>query len=324
MKILNFKAHTMLWALYFLFSIFVFAAPVRKAPWMPRSTCKESWSRFISSNLHLYDSKRDKNYKTFSDRLSRSDCRKEWTILVYMAADNDLSPYAFMDLYEMEAGYASGLNGAASTITTDLIVQLDTAKTNHIRRYHMFQSDEVYNNSLKKRDFLNKSEADIYSPVIEELSETKSPQSDLKKFLKWGVVSYPADYYMVIVWGHGQGWSSGPLSKKELKSKYLNEDATQLEGVEDAARNQVKDSGDFSGRRFGGLAFDDTQKSFLGIPQLSRVLNELVKEELHGEPLDVYASDACLMQMAEVAYEISDAANFVEGSTKVQDLMGLQ
>ena len=48
-------------------------------------------------------------YANYVEALSfdRKDCQKELTVLVFMAASNDLSPYAFWDLTEMEASYST-------------------------------------------------------------------------------------------------------------------------------------------------------------------------------------------------------------------------
>ena len=45
----------------------------------------------------------------------RTACYKDWTVLIYMAADNDLFPYAQLNLYEMEAQESGGGGRSAST-----------------------------------------------------------------------------------------------------------------------------------------------------------------------------------------------------------------
>ena len=61
--------------------------------------------------------------------------KKDWTILVYMAADqDDLKPFAYMNLYEMETPVTPGEPGAAAK--SDVVVQLDTPGTTGLRRLH--------------------------------------------------------------------------------------------------------------------------------------------------------------------------------------------
>ena len=93
------------------------------------------------------------NYQKYYQRSDRSHCMKEWAVLVYMAADNDLTPYAFWDLYEMESRLAGEANLGASTSTVDVLVELDTFARTGVQRYHVFQSDEAYDATLRLEDF---------------------------------------------------------------------------------------------------------------------------------------------------------------------------
>lgn len=71
-----------------LFGIFV----ANQASALP--SCKEQWK----NQDYQYNFKED--YSDFQNRLQRNQCEKDWTVLVYMAADNDLNPYALMDLLD--------------------------------------------------------------------------------------------------------------------------------------------------------------------------------------------------------------------------------
>jgi hypothetical protein len=124
--------------------------------------------------------------------------------------------------------------------------------------------------------------SDIESPVVgREEDETLPPGESLRRFLAWGVASYPSSHYLVIVWGHGFGWHP--------------------------ARGRDSGSG-LSDRRLltGGIAWDQSQGTVLDIPSLRAALDSVSREHLGGRPFDVYASDACLMQSLEVATELAD------------------
>ena len=56
-----------------------------------------------------------------------------------------------------------------------------------------------------------------------------------------------------------------------------------------------------------GISFDDETGNYIRTPQLGLILKEAGK-------VDILAFDACLMQMAEVAYEVKDNAEVVIGS----------
>ena len=61
-----------------------------------------------------------------------------------------------------------------------------------------------------------------------------------------------------------------------------------------------------------GIAYDDVSQNHMEVDQLGRALAQ-VKQAL-GHKIDVFATDACLMQMAAVAYELKDSANVIVGS----------
>ena len=275
--------------------------------WFPSESCKSKWSKLIPKNEHGFRFGIDRDYKEYKERIDRKNCYKDWNILVYMAADNNLAPYALWDLFEMEAGYESGRRYAGSGVRTDLIAQVELPEK-EIQRIHLFQTPEAPNKSWSKREYLALKGPDIQSPRVRVSSETGSNhQGKLEEFLAWGMREYPALNTMVIVWGHGQGWSSGVRASN-----------SQFNAESGAA------SGPFVGRKFtGGIAFDDSDGSYLSIPELRKSLQNVRMGVNEGKPIDIYLSDACLMQMGEVANEISDEARFIIGSAQVQDYLGI-
>ncbi len=264
--------------------------------------CKDQWK----GQPYAYDFQEE--YGAFQRRLQRTECEKEWTVLVYMAADNELFPFALWDLYEMEAAYKNK-NVAASSLKADLIVQVDGPANDDLRRLHIFSGPEEYREHTKD-DFIAAKLDSVKSPVIERLSESnrQTEQQRLENFLTWAVEKYPSRNYMLVVWGHGQGWKSYPVTDP-AKSRFL--DPPGLPEFPKPASDPA----------FGGIAFHQSSGTWLDIPALSRALKKF--QNAVGKSLDVYASDACLMQMLEVSYELAENARFVVGSTQVQSFLGL-
>ena len=225
---------------------------------------------------------------------------KDWTILVYMAADQkDLAPYAYMNLYEMESAFAGDARTAASTETTNLVVQLDTPGQTGLRRLRMVADAHPYDNTLSKTYFEGRRESDIASPVVQLLDEPAQQNAaqsarDLQNFLHWGVTTYPARHYMVIVWGHGRGFAPAQSPNAPANSETLR-----------------------------GIAADETQGTYLDTPLLRDTLQAVVHEDLGDRPFDIYASDACLMQSIEVAQELVGVSRFIVGSAQIQPFSGL-
>ncbi len=267
-KILSPK--NLLWhflGLYFL-SIPCFAKP----------SCSSGWEGPVAEQLS------DRSLPTRQNTLKRKDCEKEWTLLVYMAADNNLSPFAIEDLLEMEKPVWNSNQGSATSSHIDVLTQLDSQGDHGVQRRQMY--------SYKKSEDNLKT---VLSPVVEELPENDSanPQN-LYDFLKWGLDEYPSRHVMVVIWGHGQGWTSGIGS-------------------------------------YGGIAFDDTSNSKMSIQEMAHVIHSYSKSERPERGIDILASDACLMQSLEVLSELAgDLSNLVEqsvdyvvGSTEKQSAYGL-
>lgn len=297
--------------------------------WMPTDSCRDAWggrdlARFDSPLDTQRTSRGNQGYAKYTKRLAkknviRTACLKDWTVLVYMAASNDLSPYALWDIDEMEGRFESGVL-AGSTLKSDLVVQVDTDDTSGLRRLHIFQrDDQPYSPGTSKADFLNRDPREIWSPLAEWIDEldvvtiSKPSQQRLHEFLDWGVRNYPAENYMVIVWGHGQGWSAGPFETTSLEA------TSELRSAVHDLSNLPK----APPTRFGGIMLNSSTGKSLSILELKDVLKSVVTDTLDGRPIDVYASDACLMQMTEVAYELAPFTRFISGSAQIQTFLGL-
>jgi len=125
----------------------------------------------------------------------------DWTVLVYMAADNNLASYAEENIIEMErALQPEGLN---------LIVQVDLP-VQGARRYKIE----------------HRPAAGINSPVIQSLGTIDSGHPDtLQDFIRWGFNRYPSSRKMLIIWSHADSWYKNP--------KYIapDEDSGNMIGV---------------------------------------------------------------------------------------------
>ena len=185
---------------------------------------------------------------------------KEWTIMTYVSAKNDLEKNGLGDINEMEkVGSTDKINivveiGRMSGQEKDTRIDGDWTGT---RRLYIKKDNDT---------------SRITSPIIKNLGKTNMGDwKELVKFVKWAKENYPAKRYALIVWSHGTGW---------------------LEG------NPVPDK---------GISFDKETGNNIDTPQLAKALAKV------GE-IDIYASDACLMQMASVVYEIGTSADYIIGS----------
>ncbi|MBN2801440.1 MAG: hypothetical protein JXX28_20025 [Deltaproteobacteria bacterium] len=117
----------------------------------------------------------------------------QWTVLVFLAGDNDLETNAVEDFNEMEL--------AGSTDEVKVVVQIDRS-----RRY----SSEDGDWSGSRRYLVERDTAPnvMASPVLAELGSLDSGSPDtVEDFVRWGVEAYPAAHYALVMWDHGEGWT---------------------------------------------------------------------------------------------------------------------
>ncbi len=116
---------------------------------------------------------------------------QSWTFLVYMAADNNLEPFAVQDLTEMAS--------VGSTQNVKIVAQVDRSAA-----YSSQPIANLPNFTGAKRVLVQKNALD----VIETLGAVDSGSATtLQQFITWGMTNYPADRTALILWDHGGGWA---------------------------------------------------------------------------------------------------------------------
>lgn len=211
----------------------------------------------------------------------RRECTKEWTIIAYLAMDNNLVEFGEENLQDLAWGKAKD-----QAHRVDLLVQANF-KGKPGKRY-IFEAD---NDGQR-----------VVDAVAKDFRETGMNTGDpktLREYLAWAVEEFPARHYFLIMGGHGDGW------------------AAQI------PREHASAPGADAGRLGHGIAYDETHKDWLTIPDLNRVLDQVSDRFLGQDPLDVYAADACFMQQAEVVFELRKHAKFIYGSVPVMAYQGL-
>ena len=113
--------------------------------------------------------------------------QKPWTFLVYLAAANDLNPYAALDLQEMMR--------AGSNANVNIIVYL----TLH----------EDGKPKVTKKLYIEKGSS---TQIGETTVRDSGDVATLEEALQWACVDYPSEHMAVVLWNHG----SGPLNRNSL------------------------------------------------------------------------------------------------------------
>jgi hypothetical protein len=136
---------------------------------------------------------------------------KEWTVLYYLDADNNLEPDMLNDVNEMEQ--------IGSTDNVNLVVLLDRTPE---------YDDRDGNWTNNRLDFLTRDQDQekITSKVLDDLKEMDmaDPQT-LVNFVAFGLQNFPAKHYAVVLGDHGGTWMSS------LNDETNNEGGLKLAGL---------------------------------------------------------------------------------------------
>lgn len=209
-----------------------------------------------------------------------------WTVMVYMDGDNNLEGAAIDDFNELEfAGSDANVN---IVVQFDRIAGYDASNGDWqtTRRYYVTQDLGGYNST-------------IVSTLIQDLGELNmGDPTTLIDFVNWARTTYPADYYLLVLWDHGDGWKtrSFQVAQKGALTRTVK-------------REPMK-----------GVCYDDTDIDYLTTPDLDTALNSVTSGG--AAPIDVVGFDACLMAMLEIGYEISPYSSYMVGSEESEPYDG--
>ncbi len=144
-----------------------------------------------SSNSNTDNQPADAAAPTISSRTAVAE-PVDWTVLVYLDGDNNLEQPGIWDVNEMES--------AGSSDRVNVLVQLD--------RTEGYSSDDGNWTGTRRYKITADTNLNrISSTVLTDLGEVNmGDPNTLADFVAWGIASYPAEHYALVLWNHGSGW----------------------------------------------------------------------------------------------------------------------
>jgi hypothetical protein len=151
--------------------------------------------------------------------------------------------------------------------------------------------------------------------------------------------NYPAKKFLVVLWNHGAGWDDEDIYRTARRDMGMGirrrgmivtpssngpEKTVSVRRVRTVASKPTRRAL-FSttiaaairpGDTQRAIAFDDTSKDFLDNIEMKKVLLAVTKDL--GRKIDILGMDACLMSMAEVAYQVRNSVDVTVGSEEVE------
>ena len=221
-----------------------------------------------------------------------------WSVLAYLAGDNDLEGALLGDLKEMErVGSRPG--------EVEIVAQVDRARGHTTtdgnwkgaRRYYVTRSE------TPKR---------IGSTLLAELGETNTGDPRVvQHFLTFGATRYPAQATMLILSNHGSGFYVPPDMLSAGARRVALPARRLRQGFFRPTREFLPEPDTLR-----GIAYDDGSGDCLDNRELKQVVAH--GHRVLGRPLDIVGMDACLMTMLEVAYQVREHARILVGSQELE------
>jgi len=120
---------------------------------------------------------------------------KTWTVLVYMAADNNLESAALEDIDEMLA--AKDGDNLRFVVQIDRSTGFSAKAISGAGDFSTTRRLVIQSGKGGKRELLN----------VADLGETDTGDpKHLQEFIAWGATTFPADHVALVLWNHGQAW----------------------------------------------------------------------------------------------------------------------
>ncbi len=224
---------------------------------------------------------------------------KKWTILAYLAGDNNLDADGARDIAEMAK--------IGSNDNMNVVAQFDRAGDAGTQRFYITKGG-----GYPKDSIANLGETNTGDPKV------------LIDFLKWGITTYPAEHYMAVLWNHGSGWNEDDVydravkvSPEKEKFPMMAKRAIREKRIKKTMFSTTMDEILSQPATLRGILYDDESRDFLDNAEMKNVLTEAAKLT-PNKRFDIIGFDACLMNTMEVAYQLKDTAKVIVGSEETE------
>lgn len=223
----------------------------------------------------------------------------EWTIMVFLNADNDLEHDGLNDFEEMA--------DVGSNEKINIVVQFD-------RSPNPPASTPDWSHTL--RFLVKKGMKPTVANALEDLGEVDMGSKDsLADFIRWAKQKYPAKRYMLDIGSHGQGWRFRTASKPKLNALELFAIQTfRIEKLKQINEKPAIPTDRVVSSVVRYVSTDETNGSKLWNREIQNAFEIL----LAGERVDVIGFDACLMSMLETAFAMRNSASVFVGSEETE------
>lgn len=216
------------------------------------------------------------------------ESKPRWTVLVYMAADNDLHPFADRNLEQMK------MIGSNDLVTILAVLTISKPGMKKVTR----------------RLIIEKGSTKQCGP---DMCLDSGSEKSLIDALIWAK-TFASDHFALVMWNHGSG-DLNPVLGRAINPSQLftyNPDTRMIEldrsiGFFEFIDEILKLEDDAR-----GVCFDETTRNYLDDRKLKHAL------ETAGNPVDVILFDACLMAGIGTAWLCHTSCDYLVASEEVE------
>lgn len=215
---------------------------------------------------------------------------KTVTIMVYIAADNNLHIFVEANIEQLKR---------ISPPNANILVHLSEPGRNKKTKVYLIRkglSLLLNSNNNKKLDSGN--------------------PNTLVDFCKNGILNFPAQNYILVLWNHGTGVLDPIKGKGYNPSELFMFNPEKTHAEQNNTIEFLQNSKWHSDQR--GICFDDTHNTYLTNEKLIYAFDRIKKEALNGKKFAIIGMDACLMSMLEVANIFKDYSEIMVSSQEVE------
>lgn len=227
------------------------------------------------------------------------DKKKKWTVMIYQAGDNNLSEECVYALKELKRLGTKRMDNRPDEVeppddpdsekkkaekrlkrrkgkprTLNILAQFDpTGRANNTRLFHVGDKDDD-----------GVIECDVVK-VLDGETDTGAHET-LTDFLVFCIENFPADYYLVVLAGHGNGTDQDFFLRDETRPFSLLPSSLSIPDLQKVFK-QTKEAEEKTA--------------------LEKILEKTHQQYGSGERINILGFDTCVMSMAEVCYQLRDS-----------------
>lgn len=212
--------------------------------------------------------------------------KAEWTVYIYLQANNNLRDFAAENLAEIAA--------IGSSTHANILIQLENPEENTHWRYRVEKGKIEF-----ERVFTN--------------TPTNSGKSIIE-FTQWGHKNYPSNKHFLLLWNHGLGiidpglaWGWGTRNQGYAYPSY---------------HAFLEKASPMHDKNYRGILFNESTRTYLNNQDMREMLKGVT--QVFGKKLDILGMDACFMSGVESIYQSREYADVYLGSADIEPALGWQ